>query len=89
TTGSGLGYQITTDFTPYRGYPELAQGDADAADWITNALRKIDQDIGTGVIGGGTSTSATAGSQTLPSNPAGFINVIIAGVARKIPYYNV
>jgi len=46
TTGSGLGFQITTDFTTNRSYPELAQGDADAADWLTAALRKIDQDMG-------------------------------------------
>lgn len=46
TTGSGLGFQLTTDFTTNRSYPELAQGDADAADWLTAALRKIDQDMG-------------------------------------------
>ncbi|MBI5193971.1 MAG: hypothetical protein HZA08_11090, partial [Nitrospirae bacterium] len=51
TSGASLGYQITKDFTPYRGYPEIAQGDADAADWITKALRMIDSDLGTG--GGG------------------------------------
>lgn len=35
------------------------------------------------------STTATAGAQTLPANPVGFFNVVDAnGVARKIPYYN-
>lgn len=44
-TVSGSPYQITADFTPHRGYPELAQGDADAADWITRSLRLIDLDV--------------------------------------------
>lgn len=33
-------------------------------------------------------TSATAGSQTLPSNPVGFISVNINGTDYKVPYYN-
>lgn len=39
-------------------------------------------------IGSGTSTTATAGAQTLPANPAGFWVVNIAGTTQKIPYYN-
>jgi hypothetical protein len=35
-----------------------------------------------------TSGSATAGSATLPSAPAGFLVVTIAGAAQKIPYYS-
>jgi len=35
------------------------------------------------------STTATAGSGTLPANPVGFINVTVNGVAYKVPYYNV
>ena len=35
-----------------------------------------------------TATSATAGSQTLPGAPAGFLIVSIGGSSRKIPYYN-
>jgi hypothetical protein len=35
-----------------------------------------------------TATSASAGSQTLPSAPAGFLIVQIAGATQKIPYYN-
>jgi hypothetical protein len=38
-------------------------------------------------FGGGTSTTASAGAQTLPSNPVGFLNVQIAGTNRRIPYY--
>ena len=35
------------------------------------------------------STTATAGSATLPANPVGFINVTVNGKAYKIPYYNI
>lgn len=34
------------------------------------------------------STTAIAGSATLPANPAGFINVTVNGESKKIPYYN-
>jgi hypothetical protein len=36
---------------------------------------------------GGTSTTAVAGTATLPANPVGFLTVTISGVARKIPFY--
>jgi hypothetical protein len=36
---------------------------------------------------GSTATGATAGADTLPANPVGFVNVDIAGTVRKIPYY--
>jgi len=35
-----------------------------------------------------TATSATAGAQTLPANPQGFLMIKINGVAYKVPYYN-
>ncbi len=35
-----------------------------------------------------TATTATAGSQTLPANPSGFISVTLNGTTQKIPYYN-
>ena len=35
------------------------------------------------------SPTATGGLGTLPSNPVGFINITINGVAYKVPYYNV
>jgi hypothetical protein len=35
------------------------------------------------------SDSATAGSATLPANPAGFINITVNGEAKKVPYYDV
>lgn len=37
---------------------------------------------------GGTATSATAGTATLPSNPAGFVEVTINGSIQLLPYYN-
>jgi len=33
-------------------------------------------------------TTATKGSQTLPSNPVGFINITVNGQPFKVPYYN-
>lgn len=33
-------------------------------------------------------TTATAGSETLPANPVGFINVTVNGKPYKVPYYN-
>lgn len=38
----------------------------------------------------GVATTATAGSQTLPANPAGFLVVLnpATGATVKIPYYN-
>jgi hypothetical protein len=35
------------------------------------------------------SDTATAGSATLPANPAGFINITVNGEAKKVPYYDV
>lgn len=32
--------------------------------------------------------SATAGSATLPANPAGFIVITVNGKTYKVPYYN-
>ena len=34
------------------------------------------------------STNATKGTGTLPSNPVGFINITVNGKAFKVPYYN-
>jgi len=35
-----------------------------------------------------TATAATAGAQTLPANPAGFLSFLLGGAVIKIPYYN-
>jgi hypothetical protein len=36
-----------------------------------------------------TANTATAGAQSLPANPVGFLRVLISGTERKIPYYAV
>jgi len=37
----------------------------------------------------GSSSTATAGLATLPSNPVGFMLVTVNGQQYKVPYYNV
>lgn len=39
-------------------------------------------------IGNGTASTATAGADTLPASPAGFLVWYLAGTVIKIPYYN-
>ncbi len=40
-------------------------------------------------VGGQTTTTATAGAQTLPANPAGFlVHTLESGTQVRIPYYN-
>lgn len=34
------------------------------------------------------STTASAGSATLPSQPVGFMNVTVNGQSYRVPYYN-
>lgn len=38
--------------------------------------------------GNATSTTATSGGQTLPANPAGFINIKVGAISHRVPYYN-
>jgi len=61
-TITGLGYQITRDFTPNRSYPELSMYDADFATYITRALRMIDVDMAT-VLTGGSNNSSSVNSK--------------------------
>ncbi len=35
-----------------------------------------------------TATTANSGGQTLPSNPVGFVQIIVNGTNFKLPYYN-
>jgi hypothetical protein len=35
------------------------------------------------------SSTASAGSASLPANPSGFINITVNGEAKKVPYYDV
>lgn len=39
------------------------------------------------IVTANTSTTATAGAQSLPANPDGFIQIYVNGVAKKVPYY--
>jgi uncharacterized protein (DUF736 family) len=64
--------------------------------WINNLYRYVNiQLTNPTIIGTITevtapiSSSATAGTNTLPSNPAGFELRIINGTTFKFPYYNV
>jgi hypothetical protein len=41
-----------------------------------------------GLLNQTSSATATAGSATLPANPAGFMNVYVNGKPYKVPYYN-
>lgn len=36
-----------------------------------------------------TASSATAGSATLPGNPVAFLEIVVSGTTRKVPYYAV
>ena len=50
-------------------------------------LSKLHVDGDITVSSATTATTATAGAQTLPANPVGFLVVNINGTSRKIPYY--
>jgi hypothetical protein len=41
-----------------------------------------------GLLNQTSSATATAGSASLPANPAGFMNVYVNGKPYKVPYYN-
>ena len=43
TSGTGLEYIVTRDFTPNLNLPEQSSGDYDTADTYTRAIRKIDE----------------------------------------------
>jgi len=46
----------------------------------------VDSD-GNITVAANTATTASAGAQTLPANPVGFLVVTIGSTSRKIPYY--
>ena len=50
-------------------------------------LSKLHVDGDITVTNATTATTASAGAQTLPANPVGFLVVNINGTSRKIPYY--
>lgn len=71
---------------------QLASGQSARAlnirDSATNFLSGFDSAGRLEYDSGLTATSATAGAQTLPANPAGFLTITIGGTQYKVPYYN-
>jgi hypothetical protein len=61
---------------------------AEFLDKTTNRPTRSWQQFFLNLLNFSSATTATAGSATLPANPAGFINVTVNGNAYKIPYYN-
>lgn len=70
---------------------QLASGQSARAlnirDSATNFLSGFDNAGRLEYSSGLTSATASAGSQTLPGNPDGFLVVTVNGVQKKIPYY--
>ena len=57
-------------------------------DQTTNRPTRAWQQFFLNLLNFSSSTTATAGSATLPAAPAGFMNVTINGQQFKVPYYN-
>jgi len=69
--------------TQTQPYPQ-----AEFLDKTTNRPTRSWQQWFLNLLNFSSSTSATAGSATLPANPVGFINVTVNGQPFKVPYYN-
>lgn len=89
TTGTGLGYAITTGFTTNRGYAEVDLGDVDWAVAITRTLRQIDADLSDAISGSGWKGGYNADTDT-PALPAAatdnngwFYRVTVAGTVSR------
>lgn len=57
-------------------------------DKTTNRPTRAWQQFFLNLLNFSSSTTATAGSATLPAQPVGFINVTVNGQNFKVPYYN-
>lgn len=57
-------------------------------DGATNRPTRAWQQFFLNLLNFSSSSSATAGSATLPAAPVGFINVTVNGKQFKVPYYN-
>ena len=57
-------------------------------DKVTNRPTRSWQQFFLNLLNFSSSSSATAGSATLPAAPVGFINVTVNGQNFKVPYYN-
>ena len=75
---------ITQNTTQIQPYPQTEFLDA-----TTKRPTRAWQQFFMNLLNFSSSTTATAGSATLPANPVGFINVTVNGVAYKVPYYDI
>jgi hypothetical protein len=75
------GLSNTQQINPYPQTPLV--------DGITNRPSRAWQQYFVNLLNFSSSTTATAGSATLPANPVGFMNVTVNGQNFKVPYYNV
>jgi hypothetical protein len=74
------GLSNTQQINPYPQAPFL--------DGATNRPARSWQQYFVNLLNFSSSTTATAGSATLPANPVGFMNVTVNGQNYKVPYYN-
>jgi hypothetical protein len=75
---------ITQNTTQIQPYPQT-----EFLDITTKRPTRAWQQFFMNLLNFSSSTTATAGSATLPANPVGFINVTVNGVAYKVPYYDI
>jgi len=75
---------ITQNTTQIQPYPQT-----EFLDMTTKRPTRAWQQFFMNLLNFSSSTTATAGSATLPANPVGFINVTVNGVAYKVPYYDI
>ena len=75
---------ITQNTTQIQPYPQT-----EFLDMTTKRPTRAWQQFFMNLLNFSSSTTATAGSATLPANPVGFINVTVIGVAYKVPYYDI
>jgi hypothetical protein len=67
----------------------MSQTQSGAAELTTLTLDSAAPTVGAGQLGLGatTATTATAGSETLPAAPLGFLVLNLGGTPVKVPYY--
>ena len=75
---------ITQNTSQIQPYPQT-----EFLDMTTKRPTRAWQQFFMNLLNFSSSTTATAGSATLPANPVGFINVTVNGVAYKVPYYDI